>query len=88
MGNVSEAVHDPGNMPFQVLSSIANCLNQPALGAALKISKDLQLFEKWSEKGAEAMTSGQLAEVIGGSCEPGLLCKNMHPSTKRPQAYE
>ncbi|KZL76596.1 s-adenosyl-l-methionine-dependent methyltransferase [Colletotrichum incanum] len=45
----------------------------PALGAALKMCKDLKLFEKWQEQGAEAMTSGQLAEVIGGACEPSLL---------------
>ncbi|WQF84394.1 Putative O-methyltransferase domain, S-adenosyl-L-methionine-dependent methyltransferase superfamily [Colletotrichum destructivum] len=57
--------------PWETLVRL--CMIQPALGAALKICKDLQLFEKWSKKGAVAMTSEQLAGVVGGSCESGLL---------------
>lgn len=41
------------------------------MGAALKVTKDLQLFEKWHAKGDEAATAEQLAELV--SCEPALL---------------
>lgn len=44
---------------------------QPALGAALKVMNDLQLFEKWHERGDEATTREQLAEAE--SCDPILL---------------
>lgn len=45
---------------------------QPALGAALKVSKDLRLFDKWHERGDGEMTREQLAEMV--SCELDLLC--------------
>lgn len=47
------------------------CMGQPALGAALKVSKDLQLFDKWHERGDGAMTREQLAAMV--SCDPNLL---------------
>ena len=46
---------------------------QPALGAALKVSKDLQLYNKWHERGDGEMTREQLAEMV--SCHPDLLCQ-------------
>lgn len=48
-------------------------MRQPALGAALKVSKDLQLFDKWHEHGNGAMTREQLSAMV--SCEPDLLCQ-------------
>lgn len=44
---------------------------QPALGAALKVGKDLQLFEKWHEHGDGEMTGEQLAGIV--DCDPKLL---------------
>ncbi|EPE27465.1 S-adenosyl-L-methionine-dependent methyltransferase [Glarea lozoyensis ATCC 20868] len=49
------------------------CMGQPALGAALKIGKDLQLYEKWHERGDEAMTSEQLAKIV--PCDHALLSR-------------
>ncbi|OLN90335.1 Demethylsterigmatocystin 6-O-methyltransferase 7 [Colletotrichum chlorophyti] len=49
------------------------CMIQPALGATLKILKDLQVFEKWQAVGGGQMTSSQVAEAIGGTCEAALL---------------
>ncbi len=46
---------------------------QPAIGAALKVIKDLELFEKWHERGDGAMRGDQLAEIV--SCDPLLLGK-------------
>jgi hypothetical protein len=50
-------------------------LIQPALGAALKVARDLQLFEKWDrEAGAgSARTSAQLAELT--VCDDKLLVR-------------
>lgn len=47
------------------------CMSQPALGAALKVVKDIQLFEKWHDRGDDAMTGEQLAELV--SCDSNLL---------------
>ncbi|KAL4875481.1 S-adenosyl-L-methionine-dependent methyltransferase [Aspergillus karnatakaensis] len=49
------------------------CMNQPALGACLKIAKDLQLFPKWHETGLFAQNSNSLAELVG--CQPELLVR-------------
>lgn len=49
------------------------CMSQPALGASLKVGKDLRLFEKWHECGDGEMTSEQLAEIV--SCDPALLAR-------------
>ncbi|KAK1728335.1 S-adenosyl-L-methionine-dependent methyltransferase [Colletotrichum acutatum] len=57
--------------PWETLVRI--CMTQPALGATLKILKDLQLFEKWQARNGEQMTSCQLAELLGGTCDPALL---------------
>ena len=46
---------------------------QPALGAALKVSKDLRLFDKWHESGDGEMTREQLAEMV--SCDSNLFCQ-------------
>ena len=46
---------------------------QPAIGAVLKVTKDLELFEKWHEHGDGAMRGDQLAEIV--SCDPLLLGK-------------
>ena len=58
-------------MPARELPELKLKVGQPALGAALKVAKDLQLFEKWHERDDEAVTSEQLAEVV--SCDPVLL---------------
>ncbi|KAI0139592.1 S-adenosyl-L-methionine-dependent methyltransferase [Hypoxylon sp. NC0597] len=47
------------------------CMGQPALGAALKVAKDLKLYDKWHEQGDQEMTYDQLAEMV--SCDPALL---------------
>ena len=48
---------------------------QPALGATLKVMNDLQLSEKWHERGDEATTREQLAEAE--SCDPILLGQSL-----------
>ncbi|KAI1446999.1 S-adenosyl-L-methionine-dependent methyltransferase [Annulohypoxylon stygium] len=47
------------------------CMGQPALGAALKVAKDLKLYDKWHELGDGEMTCEQLSELV--SCDPALL---------------
>ncbi|KEY64592.1 hypothetical protein S7711_03651 [Stachybotrys chartarum IBT 7711] len=47
------------------------CMGQPALGASLKVAKDLGIFDKWHELGDLELTSAKLAEIA--SCEPKLL---------------
>ncbi|KAI3550525.1 hypothetical protein CSPX01_01575 [Colletotrichum filicis] len=59
----------------------------PALGATLKILKDLQLFEKWQAQNDDAMTSCQLAELLGGTCDPALLCKSSFHLVKLTMSY-
>ncbi|KAI0506275.1 S-adenosyl-L-methionine-dependent methyltransferase [Xylaria bambusicola] len=48
------------------------CMGQPALGAALKIGNDLDLFQKWQDEGHLEMTFQELTVMIP-SCEPDLL---------------
>ncbi|EQB57146.1 hypothetical protein CGLO_02783 [Colletotrichum gloeosporioides Cg-14] len=48
-------------------------MTQPALGAAIRTVKDLELFERWNEHGNEPLTSTQAAEIIGGKCDRALL---------------
>ncbi|KAK2752486.1 o-methyltransferase [Colletotrichum kahawae] len=45
----------------------------PALGAAIRTVKDLELFERWNEHGNGPLTSAQAAEIIGNKCDPALL---------------
>ncbi|KAI2465128.1 S-adenosyl-L-methionine-dependent methyltransferase [Annulohypoxylon bovei var. microspora] len=47
------------------------CMGQPALGAALKVAKDLKLYDKWHECGDEEMTCEQLSKLV--SCDSALL---------------
>lgn len=49
------------------------CGLQLALGAALKVCKDLGLFEKWHEVGDKPMTAEELAKLV--PCEAALLGK-------------
>ncbi|KAF0324383.1 o-methyltransferase [Colletotrichum asianum] len=42
-------------------------MTQPALGAAIRTVKDLELFERWNEHGNGPLTSAQAAEIIGGN---------------------
>ncbi|KAF9882209.1 hypothetical protein CkaCkLH20_00245 [Colletotrichum karsti] len=44
----------------------------PAAVSALRVMKDLRLFEKWNEKGNQPMTSLQLANMVG-NVDPALL---------------
>lgn len=46
---------------------------QPALGAALKVFKDLNLFEKWHARGNVEMTATELAELV--NADAALLCQ-------------
>lgn len=48
-------------------------LHQPALGASLKVAKDLKLFDRWHERGDGEMTREQLAEMV--SCDLDLFCQ-------------
>ncbi|KAH6660302.1 S-adenosyl-L-methionine-dependent methyltransferase [Truncatella angustata] len=49
-------------------------LTEPALGASLKVTKDLKLFDKWHEAGLrDPQTSVQLAELAG--CDHVLLSR-------------
>ncbi|KAF9873973.1 hypothetical protein CkaCkLH20_08707 [Colletotrichum karsti] len=48
-------------------------MSQPAVGAALRIFKDLKVFERWHEQGNEPLTSAQLAGIIEEKCDPTLL---------------
>ncbi|KAH0424693.1 hypothetical protein CcaCcLH18_11415 [Colletotrichum camelliae] len=48
-------------------------MTQPALGAAIRTVKDLELFERWNEHGNGPLTSAQAAEIIGNKCDPALL---------------
>ncbi|WQF77160.1 Putative O-methyltransferase domain, S-adenosyl-L-methionine-dependent methyltransferase superfamily [Colletotrichum destructivum] len=51
---------------------IRTFLTPSPIQAALWIMRDLKLFEKWNNKGNEAMTSAQLAELVGG-VDPAFL---------------
>ncbi|KAL4867610.1 hypothetical protein BDV12DRAFT_209748 [Aspergillus spectabilis] len=57
--------------PFETTERL--CMNQPALGASLKVAKDVQLFERWHEQGDSVQDSNSLAEMVG--CQPGLLVR-------------
>ncbi|KAL4882669.1 S-adenosyl-L-methionine-dependent methyltransferase [Aspergillus karnatakaensis] len=49
-------------------------LTEPALGACLKIARDLELFERWHEIGESAVcTAGELAKRVG--CDEFLLSR-------------
>ncbi|KAJ5497534.1 hypothetical protein N7463_009521 [Penicillium fimorum] len=47
------------------------CMGQPALGAALKVCKDLELFENWHKVGGHAATADELSKLV--PCETALL---------------
>ncbi|KAL7928632.1 S-adenosyl-L-methionine-dependent methyltransferase [Trichoderma chlorosporum] len=49
------------------------CMNQPALIASWKTAKDLQLFEKWHERGDGPESSDALAELVG--CDKQLFSR-------------
>ncbi|KAK8069621.1 S-adenosyl-L-methionine-dependent methyltransferase [Apiospora phragmitis] len=49
------------------------CMTQPALGASLKVAKDLKLFEKWHERGGLAESTTDLAALV--DCDPQLLAR-------------
>ncbi|KAE8367010.1 S-adenosyl-L-methionine-dependent methyltransferase [Aspergillus caelatus] len=55
--------------PWETMARL--CMGQPALGAALKVCKDLELFEKWDKAGNEAMNADELAKLT--PCEAALL---------------
>lgn len=37
---------------------------KPAVGASLKVVKDLKLFERWHERGDVPLTHAELAELV------------------------
>lgn len=47
--------------------------SQPALAAAPKTAKDLELYDRWHEHGDGEKTEEQLAEMV--SCDLDLLCQ-------------
>ncbi|TIC95421.1 O-methyltransferase af390-400 [Colletotrichum higginsianum] len=47
-------------------------LSQPMTSAALKVLRDLRLFERWQQNGNSPMTSAQLAGLANG-CDAALL---------------
>ncbi|KUI74029.1 Demethylsterigmatocystin 6-O-methyltransferase [Cytospora mali] len=51
---------------------LRTCMGQPALGAALKVGKDLSLYDKWHERGDTEMTFAELVEMLP-ACDPALL---------------
>jgi len=55
--------------PWEFLARIG--MGQPALGASLKVGKDLGLYGKWHEAGGEEKTSQELASLVG--CDTILL---------------
>ncbi|OOF94199.1 hypothetical protein ASPCADRAFT_51459 [Aspergillus carbonarius ITEM 5010] len=57
--------------PWETVARIG--MTQPALGASLKVAKDLQLFEKWHERGDNAESSKELATMV--DCDPVLLAR-------------
>ncbi|KAK6077443.1 s-adenosyl-l-methionine-dependent methyltransferase [Seiridium cupressi] len=58
--------------PWETIARL--CMGQPALGAALKVAKDLDLFEKWHSSGNAEMTGPELANLV--QAEPALLTAN------------
>ena len=58
--------------PYQVLPlTLSLEKSQPALGASLKVVKDLELFERWHERGDVALTYAELSALV--SCDSLLL---------------
>jgi hypothetical protein len=53
---------------------------KPALEASLKVAKDLQLFEKWHERGDGPEKSDTLADLV--QCDKQLFCKSLHLDNK------
>lgn len=53
---------------------------KPALEASLKVAKDLQLFEKWHERGDGPENSDTLADLV--QCDKQLFCKSLHFDNK------
>lgn len=47
------------------------CMTEPALGASLKVARDLQLFEKWDKLGDVPQSGEQLGELV--RCDVILL---------------
>ncbi|KAL5051318.1 hypothetical protein BDW71DRAFT_202502 [Aspergillus fruticulosus] len=48
-------------------------MNEPSLGASLKIVKDLKLLEKWHERGDGVEDAKTLADMVG--CQAELLVR-------------
>ncbi|KAK0511168.1 hypothetical protein JMJ35_006720 [Cladonia borealis] len=55
--------------PWETVCRLA--MTQPALGASLKVVKDLKLFETWHQQGDIAMTHKELAKLV--TCNELLL---------------
>ncbi|KAL7952329.1 S-adenosyl-L-methionine-dependent methyltransferase [Trichoderma compactum] len=57
--------------PWEAVARL--CMNQPALEASLKVAKDLQLFEKWHERGDGPENSDTLADLV--QCDKQLFSR-------------
>lgn len=81
MGDHGSAVHESGTNPCNWFGSTdkTDIAKQPALGAALKVCKDLELFEKWKEAGDKPKSSEELAQLVPS--EPALLGKCIESMT-------
>jgi len=65
----------PFRSRFEKSKRADNSFIKPALASALKVCKDLQLFDKWHEQyGDGELSSDKLAEIVG--CDPALLGKS------------
>ena len=75
MGDRLSARHDSGSytvISFQKSISLTLYISrQPALSAALKVTKDLKLFEKWHDCGDVALGPNELAQLT--SCDALLM---------------
>ncbi|KAL3465496.1 S-adenosyl-L-methionine-dependent methyltransferase [Aspergillus heterothallicus] len=54
-------------------TTIRLCMNEPALVASIKVARDLQLFEKWHERGDSVQDSDSLARMV--QCQPELFAR-------------
>lgn len=70
MGDHCQTLYGPGEYTLTVDVHRLTCV-KPALGAALKVCKGLELFENWHQVGDYAATADELSKLV--PCETTLL---------------
>lgn len=70
MGDHCQTLYGPGECILIIDNHQLTCV-KPALGAALKVCKDLELFENWHQVGDHAATADELSKLV--PCETALL---------------